>query len=125
MHATPTAARQRHSRNKKYSTSSPRASKTMPKDPQTPMPPQTISRVTLDTLPSPYLVSFNHSTQPCPTTTSTIDTQENRMQRFCLGYDYYSVGLLLLEIGLWEPLSDSRLLERDIKDVQLVVQQDL
>ena len=47
------------------------------------------------------------------------------MQRFCLGYDYYSVGLLLLEIGLWEPLSDSRLLERDIKDVQLVVQQDL
>ena len=46
------------------------------------------------------------------------------MQRFCLGYDYYSVGLLL-EIGLWEPLSDSRLLERDIKDVQLVVQQDL
>ena len=58
-------------------------------------------------------------------TTSTIGTQENRMQRFCLGYDYYSVGLLLLEIGLWEPLGDSRLLERDIKDVQLVVEQDL
>ena len=144
MHSTPTAAdpngsyteRSTPSGNKNLSTSSPRASKTMPKDPQTPMSPQTTSRVALDTLPSPYLIGFNHSRLNDPPTftrdhpTVSHDYQhhryaENRMQRFCLGYDYCRVGLLLLEIGLWEPLSDSRLLERDIKDVQLVIQQDL
>jgi len=37
---------------------------------------------------------------------------EPRLNR---GYDYYSVGLLLLEIGLWKPISQSGLFEADIE----------
>ena len=71
-------------------------------------------------LKTPYIMGFNHS-RPDEDTAFTqgpsIDrrqivyqhpeyTLQSRRQRFHSAYDYYSLGLLLLEIGLWKPLSD-------------------
>ncbi|KAH8706168.1 hypothetical protein BGZ61DRAFT_575664 [Ilyonectria robusta] len=83
-----------------------------------------------DELPTPYLVGFNHS-RPMGPATFTIgaadidklylhpDYRAVPEPRFHLGYDHFSVGLLLLEIGLWEPITRSRLLgKRSIEDFE-------
>ncbi|KAF7553668.1 hypothetical protein G7Z17_g3473 [Cylindrodendrum hubeiense] len=84
----------------------------------------------VDALPTPYLVGFNHS-RPMDLgtfTTGGADIDKMYMHpkyrvlpqpRFRFGYEYFSVGLLLLEIGLWEPITRSRLLgDRKIEDYQ-------
>jgi serine/threonine protein kinase len=69
---------------------------------------------------SPYLVGFNHSrphnetafTQGPSSGSSHIDYQHPKYQRsqrdsqhrFCPEYDYYSLGMVLLEMGVWRPL---------------------
>ncbi|KAK3387403.1 kinase-like domain-containing protein [Podospora didyma] len=77
--------------------------------------------------PTPYLVGFNHSrpNNPKDFTKGPEGIDKSYMHpeyaqppepRFRLGYDYYSAGLLLLEIGLWEPISrSSLLLKKDIE----------
>lgn len=91
--------------------------------------------VKLQTLGKPYLIGFNHSR---PNTSGAFtegpyknpgeeDYQHPQYanhssgQRFQPHYDYYSVGLVLLETGLWTSLSD--LIEGDIEDYTLLEQQ--
>lgn len=83
-----------------------------------------------DELPTPYLVGFNHSRPMGPATFTTGAADIDKLYlhpdyravpepRFHLGYDHFSVGLLLLEIGLWEPITRSRLLgKRSIEDFE-------
>jgi len=91
----------------------------------------------LDDFSSPYLIGFNHSRpdEPKTFTSGGLDISKmyqhpeyanNSKQRFRRGYDYYSLGLLLLEIGLWEPISRSKLLGgRGIEKVPLLEQKKL
>ena len=82
-----------------------------------------------------YLIGFNHSRQNT-TMAFTEGPHANpgeehyqhpqyvlhgSRQRFQLGYDYYGIGLVLLEIGLWMSLSD--LIEGDIDDYTQIQQQ--
>ncbi|KAF5614656.1 serine threonine kinase [Fusarium tjaetaba] len=64
----------------------------------------------------PYLVGFNHSRPDDPTTfTSGLTDSESRHYQhpaylkagvsYRLEFDYYSLGILLLEIGFWKPFS--------------------
>ncbi|KAE8354536.1 kinase-like domain-containing protein [Aspergillus coremiiformis] len=67
---------------------------------------------------SPYLIGFNHSrpneetafTQGPPKDPSLLDYQHPQYQvnrhRFRPEFDYYSLGMVLLEIGIWKPLKD-------------------
>jgi hypothetical protein len=68
---------------------------------------------------APYIVGFNNSRPDRPTEFSeparpSLDMLRYRhweyknspMQKYKRGYDYYSLGMVLLEIGLWFPLSD-------------------
>lgn len=72
------------------------------------------------TLANPYIVGFDH-TREDETTAFTTDASRNPRQqlyqhpdylrklpnqRFCSEYDWYSIGLVLLEIGLWQPAED-------------------
>ncbi|KAL9077707.1 MAG: hypothetical protein Q9161_000079 [Pseudevernia consocians] len=82
-----------------------------------------------------YLIGFNHSrpntkvafTEGPHTNPGEEDYQHPQYanhgsrQRFQPGYDYYSVGLVLLEMGLWVSLSD--LIEGDIEDFTPLQQQ--
>lgn len=81
------------------------------------------SDFTLVDLSSPYLIGFSHSR---PSSTSEYSTKmteklssklrayhhpkyadiDNIYQSYKPEYDYYSLGLILLEIGLWKPLHD-------------------
>jgi len=84
------------------------------------------SSINVSGYPTPYLVGFNHS-RPSDSTAFTrgpLGLDKSYMHpeyaklpelRFRRGYDYYSVGLLLLEIGLWKPISQSGLFEADIE----------
>ena len=67
---------------------------------------------------TPYIVGFNNSRPDRPTEFSeparpSLDVLRYRhweyknkpMQKYKRGYDYYSLGMVLLEIGLWFPLS--------------------
>ena len=88
-------------------------------------------------LKMPYMVGFNHS-RPDQDSAFTQGPSTDRRQmvyqhpeytlqskrlRFRSAYDYYSLGLLLLEIGLWKPLSD--LADKSIHDYTPKEQQDL
>jgi len=70
------------------------------------------------TILAPYIIGFNHSRPGKPDEFSepahlSLELQryqhpdyKNRpMQKFQRTYDYYSLGIVLLEIGLWFPLS--------------------
>ncbi|KAH8723429.1 hypothetical protein GQ44DRAFT_710259 [Phaeosphaeriaceae sp. PMI808] len=63
----------------------------------------------------PYIVGFNHSRpdEPSAFTGGPEESSINHYQhplylsdsrRFCADFDYYSLGIILLEIGLWRPL---------------------
>lgn len=63
----------------------------------------------------PYIVGFNHSRpdEPSAFTRGHDDLSVERyhhpaycqpFQRFCAEFDYYSLGIVLLEIGLWQTL---------------------
>jgi hypothetical protein len=77
-----------------------------------------------DALGSPYIVGFNHS-RPDDPTEFTEGLPEDSFQldylhpdylqqpkRYRVEFDYFSIGLVLLEVGLWKPLAD---LTRDLK----------
>jgi len=87
-------------------------------------------KIAPETLGAPYLVGFRHSRPngkawytegPAEVRTgyehpdyhSRSDGQEVRFQR---AYDYYSIGLVLLEIGFWKPLSSFR--DRHPKEIE-------
>lgn len=85
----------------------------------------------------PYMVGFNHS-RPDQDSAFTLGpstdhrriiyqhpeyTLQAQRLRFRPAYDYFSLGLLLLEIGLWKPLSD--LTDGSIHDYTPREQQDL
>jgi serine/threonine protein kinase len=84
----------------------------------------------LDSFPIPYIVGFNHSrpNDPNSFTRGSVDIEKHFLHpqyarlpepRFKHGFDYYSLGLLLLEIALWEPITSSPLLKgRSILDVE-------
>jgi serine/threonine protein kinase len=84
----------------------------------------------LDGFPTPYIVGFNHSRPNDPNSfiRGSADIEKHYLHpqyailpepRFKHGFDYYSLGLLLLEIGLWEPITSSPLLTgRSILDVE-------
>ncbi len=64
---------------------------------------------------SPYFVGFNHSRLNLEQAFTIPPTQLleyqhpdylRRRKRFCQEYEYYSVGLVLLELGCWTLLSD-------------------
>lgn len=74
------------------------------------------------------IIGFNHSRPDNPkeyTEAAWKRSEESRLyqhpsylstgSRFCVEYDYYSFGLLLLELGLWKPLP-SLVLRSDSKD---------
>ncbi|KAF2474368.1 kinase-like protein [Lindgomyces ingoldianus] len=65
----------------------------------------------------PYVVGFNHSRpdEISAFTGGPEDSGTNRYQhpaylnttrRYCAEFDYYSLGIILLEIGLWRPLDE-------------------
>ncbi|PQE11054.1 serine threonine kinase protein [Rutstroemia sp. NJR-2017a BVV2] len=86
--------------------------------------------ILLDNFPTPYIVGFNHSrpNDPNSFTRGSADIEKHYLHpqyarlpepRFKHGFDYYSLGLLLLEIALWEPITRSPLLKgRDILNVE-------
>jgi len=65
----------------------------------------------------PYVVGFNHS-RPDETSAFTVGITRERAGRYqhpdylrgsrnyCAEFDYYSLGTVLLEIGLWRPLDE-------------------
>ena len=64
---------------------------------------------------SPYIVGFSHSRPTLGFTDGSFDPKYIDYQhpeylrnelRFIPKFDYYSLGLVLLEIGYWEPLQD-------------------
>ena len=86
-------------------------------------------------LSRPYLIGFNHS-RPNTKVAFTVGPLDNPgeedyqhpqyaiyglKKRFQPGYDYYSVGLVLLEMGLWASLGD--LIEGDIEDLTRIQKQ--
>lgn len=88
------------------------------------------SRYTLEHIPAHYIVGFNHSRVDDKLTFTSGETgpwyeyQHFRYanqsgQPFQSGYDYYSLGLVLLELGLWIPLDKLSVLEQDIGDYSL------
>lgn len=67
----------------------------------------------LESLKEPYLINFRHSTLderifetegPVGEDNIYRHPEYNGRSRFREIYDYYSIGLVFLEIGLWEPL---------------------
>ncbi|KAL8666354.1 MAG: hypothetical protein Q9202_001625 [Teloschistes flavicans] len=81
-----------------------------------PPPPPPVASTTTERLPSPYLIGFNHSR---PDDTSTFSAKPDidelhyqhpdylvEQNKYRPRYDYFSVGMLLLEIGLWRTLKD-------------------
>lgn len=85
-------------------------------------------------LPEPYVIGFNHSrpntlnafTEGPPQVPGEGDYQHpeyanSNGARFRAGFDYYSVGLVLLEIGCWKRLKD--LIPGDIADYSPYAQQ--
>jgi hypothetical protein len=67
----------------------------------------------------PYVIGFNHSRQDKPNEYSEgPENEKSRMKyqhplyqsgkfRYCPAFDYFSLGLLLVEIGLWKPLDST------------------
>ena len=65
----------------------------------------------------PYVIGFNHS-RPDEISAFTGGPEESRTEhyqhpaylkdsrRYCPEFDYYSLGIILLEIGLWRPLGE-------------------
>ena len=85
-------------------------------DPET--PPSTSASTSKISILAPYIVGFNHSRLDQPNQFSEpanlgLELQRYRhpeyknrpMQYFHRAFDYYSLGIVLLEIGLWYPLS--------------------
>lgn len=67
----------------------------------------------VEAMTSPYFVGFNYSRLNLETAFTQGPNQQLEYQhpdylegpkRFCQEYEYYSVGLVLLELGLWLPL---------------------
>ena len=102
---------------------------------QNPILPATATAIESRSIGSLYLAGFNHS-RPNIQTAFTEGPHKNpgeekyqhpqytngqSRQRFKEGYDYYSVGSVLLEIGLWKSLSD--LIGGDIEDYTPLEQQ--
>jgi len=68
-------------------------------------------------LREPYVIGFNHS-RPDEISAFTTGPTElraelyhhpaylNDSRRYCAEFDYYSLGIILLEIGLWRPLDE-------------------
>jgi hypothetical protein len=64
----------------------------------------------------PYVVGFNHS-RPDEVSAFTGGPEESSAnhyqhplylsdpRRYCAEFDYYSIGIILLEIGLWTPVN--------------------
>jgi serine/threonine protein kinase len=64
-----------------------------------------------------YIVGFNHS-RPDEISAFTVGITDSRVKlyqhpdylnqsrRYCAEFDYYSLGIVLLEIGLWRPLDE-------------------
>lgn len=88
-------------------------------DDSKPSPPASPPSASDYSLIAPYIVGFNNSRPDRPTEFSeparpSLDMLRYRhweyknspMQKYKRGYDYYSLGMVLLEIGLWFPLSD-------------------
>ncbi|KAL9586986.1 MAG: hypothetical protein Q9203_003670 [Teloschistes exilis] len=87
----------------------------LPEETSSPPPPSTTATTTAtEPLPSPDLVGFNHS-RPDDTSTFSAkpDIDELHYQhpdylieqtKYRAQYDYFSVGMVLLEIGLWMTL---------------------
>ena len=79
-----------------------------------------LSRATLiDYATQPYLIGFNHSRPDEPSSFTSYLSSEGynhkdyqhptylrNQSRYCPQFDYYSLGMVLLEIGLWKPLSN-------------------
>ncbi|KAF8245034.1 hypothetical protein K440DRAFT_556862, partial [Wilcoxina mikolae CBS 423.85] len=83
---------------------------------------QDSDKIAPETLGAPYVVDFRHSGPDSkglvyrgpseirtgyehPDYHSRSDGQQVRFQ---ISYDYYSIGLVLLEVGFWKPLSSFR-----------------
>lgn len=93
-------------------------------------------RYPLERMPAHYLVGFNHSRADDKLTFTSGKTgpwyeyqhfryANQSAQSFQTGYDYYSLGLVLLELGLWTPLNKTPILEQDIADYPLDRLQEL
>jgi serine/threonine protein kinase len=79
--------------------------------------PCSIGSVSIPKINEPYLIGFNDSRLNDPkafTEGTRLDEKQAIYQnpdylkpgtRYCLRYDYYSLGIVLLEIGLWRPLT--------------------
>ena len=94
------------------------------------------SLYTLERIPEHYITGFNHSrTDDKFTFTSGKSGPWFEYQHFRYasqssesyqsGYDYYSLGLVLLELGLWTPLNKLSVLEQDIGNYPLDRLRDL
>ena len=68
-----------------------------------------------EAMASPYFIGFNHSRlnleeaatkPPGPQLEYQHPEYLKGRKRFCQEYEYYSVGLVLLELGFWAPLSE-------------------
>jgi hypothetical protein len=88
----------------------------------------------------PYIVGFNNSRPSNPSELSepgNISTEAHHyfhpsyknvpLQKYMHEFDYYSLGIVLLEIGLWTPLSalTSRFEEKDAEKFSSVVQKNI
>ena len=80
---------------------------------------------TLERIPEHYITGFNHSRVDDKFTFTSgksgpwFEYQHFRYasqssESYQSGYDYYSLGLVLLELGLWTPLNKLSVLEQDI-----------
>ena len=81
-------------------------------------------------LPEPYVVGFNHS-RPDEVSAFTMGPTGlgnqryhhpeylDGSRRYCAEFDYYSLGIILLEIGLWRPIGEiTRKFKGSPKDVR-------
>ena len=90
----------------------------------------------LNSIGSHYIVGFNHSRAD---NTFTFTRGEEGLsyeyqhykyasqsgKPFQSGYDYYSLGLVLLELGLWTPLDKLPILDQELVDMPLDAIQNL
>ena len=94
------------------------------------------SLYTLARIPEHYITGFNHSRADDKFTFTSgksgpwFEYQHFRYasqpsESYQAGYDYYSLGLVLLELGLWTPLNRLSVLEQDIGNYPLDRLRDL
>jgi serine/threonine protein kinase len=79
-----------------------------------------------ESISRPYLTGFNHSREDGSNAYSVSSVRnkdyyhpeyrnsdkDGKRKRFCCEYDYYSLGLVLLELGLWRSLSELKAQKR-------------